>query len=275
MKILNFDYSNCLTEIHDVSSLKNLEKFSFENCENLITIHKSVGLLNKLKFLSAKGCSKLRRFPPIKLVSLKILILSFCRKLKSFPEILGKMENITRLVLEETPIIEFPSSFQNLTRLQTLQLSYCGTFRLPSNLFMMPDLVEIIAWRLEGWTLPKQAEGEQRVISLVSSNVECLSLPFCKLSNDFFQTGLTWFRNVKTLNLVHNNFTILPECIKECHLLRDLCLNNCQHLQEVRGLAPNLEIFSAGGCKSLTSTEMLLNQVFFFRIIFYNLYEKK
>ncbi|XP_045787151.1 disease resistance protein RUN1-like [Trifolium pratense] len=260
IKILNFDEAACLTEIPDVSSLLNLEEISFINCKSLITIHESVGLFDKLKVLSARGCSKLRRFPPIKLMSLEQLDLSFCLNLENFPQILGKMENLTELVLEETPIIELPCSFQNLTHLQTLQLRYCGTFSLPSNFFMMPNLVEIIAWKLEGWILPKQSKSEQRIISTLSSNVECLRLPLCKLSNDFFQTGLIWFRNVKELDLSGNNFTILPEGIKECHLLRNLCLDYCQYLREVRGIPPNLEIFSARLCKSLTSTEMLLNQ---------------
>lgn len=249
-----------MTEIPDVSSLLNLETFSFEYCEKLITIHESVGFLDKLKVLSAKGCSKLRRFPPIKLKSLEQLNLSFCKSLKNFPQILWKKENITELGLEETPIKEFPCSFQSLTRLQTLQLHYCGTFRLPNNIFMMPNLVNITAWKSQGWILPKQDEGEQRDISIVSSNVERLHLIFCILSDDFFPSGLTWFRNVKELSLAHNNFTILPECIQECHFLTDLNLDYCQYLQEVRGIVPNLEIFSASHCRSWTCIDMLLNQ---------------
>ncbi|XP_045787148.1 disease resistance protein RUN1-like isoform X2 [Trifolium pratense] len=260
VKILNFDEANCLTEIPDVSCLLNLEEFSFHNCNNLIKIHESVGLLDKLKVLSARGCTKLRRFPPIKLASLEQLDLSFCLNLKSFPEILGKIENITELVLEGIPIIDLPFSFQNLTHLQTLQLRCCGTFSLPRNLFMMPNLVVIIAWVLNGLIFPKQSEGEQTVILTVTSNVERLYLPYCRLSNDFFATSLTWFRNVKELILTGNNFTILPECIKEYHLLSELHVDDCKYLREVRGIPPNLEIFSALWCKSWTSTEMLLNQ---------------
>ncbi|KAK2408874.1 TMV resistance protein N [Trifolium repens] len=179
--------------------------------------------------------------------------------LKSFPEILGKMENVTELVLEETPINELPCSFQNFTHLQRLQVRCCRTFKLPSCIVTMPKLVEILVWVLGEWQFPLDAV-EDKVISTVSSNVECLTLVRCKLSNDFFPTALTWFSNVKKLNLTGNDFTILPECIKECHLLRDLCLDRCQYLQEVRGIPPNLEIFSAQLCISLTSTEMLLNQ---------------
>jgi Leucine-rich repeat (LRR) protein len=128
----------------------------------------------------------------------------------------------------------------------------------------MPNLVKISASDLEGWISQKQSEGRQRVVSMVSSNVECLSLVSCKLSNDFFSTDLTWFRNVKELILSDNDFTILPECIKEYHLLRELYLDRCKYLREVRGIPPNLKIFSALWCESLTSNEMLLNQVFLF-----------
>jgi Leucine-rich repeat (LRR) protein len=102
MKVLHLDDSKCLKEISDISSLQNLEEFSFQRCENLLTIHDSVGFLCKLKILNAEGCSKLRRFPPIKLPSLQKLELSFCQSLKNFPEILGKMEHLQTICFRET-----------------------------------------------------------------------------------------------------------------------------------------------------------------------------
>jgi len=262
MKILNFNDSDFLTEIPDASSLLNLEFLSFERCKNLTTIHESVGFLEKLKVLSAQVCRKLRRFPPMKLISLDELNLSFCTNLESFPEILGKMENMKNLVLEETTLKELPNSFQNLTHLQTLQLRCCGVFKLPSCILTMPKLVEIIGWVSEGWQFPKSDEAEDKVSSMVSSTVESLHFAFCNLSDEFVPITLTWFVNVKELYLAHNNFTILPECIKECHLLRELCVDECIYLQEVRGIAPNLKILYARGCKSWTCTEMFMNQVF-------------
>ena len=88
------------------------------------------GFLEKLKILSAFNCRKLKSFPPIKLTSLKLLTLSFCDSLESFPEILGKMENVTQLCLENTPIKKFPLSFQNLTKLQELRLGYSKELRI-------------------------------------------------------------------------------------------------------------------------------------------------
>lgn len=107
MRVLNLDKCKCLTQIPDVSGLPNLEKLSFQHCQNLTTIHSSIGFLYKLKILSAFGCTKLVSFPPIKLTSLEKLKLSYCINLKSFPEILGKMGNITKLRLQGTMIKEF------------------------------------------------------------------------------------------------------------------------------------------------------------------------
>ncbi|KAL2576966.1 hypothetical protein AAZX31_16G114700 [Glycine max] len=78
LRILNFDRCKCLTQIPDVSGLPNLEEFSFECCHNLITVHTSIGFLDKLKILNAFRCKRLRSFPPIKLTSLEKLNLSFC-----------------------------------------------------------------------------------------------------------------------------------------------------------------------------------------------------
>ncbi|KAK7270701.1 hypothetical protein RJT34_26050 [Clitoria ternatea] len=262
MRVLNFDKCKCLTEIPDVSGLPNLEKLSFKHCQNLTTVHESLGFLDKLQILSAFSCTKLRSFPPIKLTSLEQLNLSRCYSLESFPEILGKMENITELQLEYTPIKELPFSFRNLTRLQELQLANCGIVQFPSSIVLMPELTEIIAWKWKGWQWLKQDEGEEKVSSIVSPKMQCLWLSQCNLYDDFFSIGLTWFSHVKDLDLSKNNFTILPECIKECKFLWKLNVSDCKNLCEIRGIPPNLKHFLATNCTSLTSssTSMLLDQ---------------
>jgi len=266
MRELNLDNCKYLTHIFDVSCLPNLEKNSFRHCENLTTIDSSVGFLNKLKIIRADGCLKLMSFPPIELTSLQRLELSFCDSLECFPEILGEMENITEIVLEGTSIEELSYSFQNLTRLQKLQIRWSGILRLPSSILMMPKLSYIL---VEGiLLLPNKNDN---LSSSTSSNVEILRLPNCNLSDEFLQTSLAWFANVIHLDLSRNSFTILPEFIKECHFLITLNLNDCTCLREIRGIPPNLKRLSALQCESLSSScrRMLLNQVFFssFRII--------
>ncbi|KAL2334238.1 hypothetical protein Fmac_015451 [Flemingia macrophylla] len=195
---------------------------------------------------------------------------SYCDSLKSFPEILGKMENLTQLDLQGTPIRKFPLSFRNLTRLKKLvigdtvsqRLSGCDASIFISNISMMPELVEITAWRWKGWPLPKTDEGAERVSSSMSSNVQYLHLLNCNLLDDFFPIVLQWFANVKVLNLSWNDFRVIPECIKECRFLTSLTLDDCESLREIKGIPPNLKYFSARNCPSLTSSSrnMLLSQ---------------
>ncbi|XP_057446765.1 disease resistance protein Roq1-like [Lotus japonicus] len=258
LKILNFDYCEYLTEIPDVSDL-NLEELSFEYCEELVTIHSSVGFLDKLRILNAEGCSKLRSFPPMELSSLERLNLSHCRSLESFPEILGKMENLKGIYLERTSIEELPFSFGNLVGLDTLILEESEMFRLTSSIVMMPNLSAFVAMDLNGFLLQ---EEDDKLSAMMPSNVQHLCLSNCKLSDEFLPLSLSLFANVEELDLSWNDFTFLPECIKECRFLWKLTLNKCKRLREIRGIPPNLKHFCAMDCKSLTSSciSMFLNQ---------------
>uniref|UniRef100_K7MWS1 TIR domain-containing protein n=1 Tax=Glycine max TaxID=3847 RepID=K7MWS1_SOYBN len=230
--------------------------------------NKSVGLLEKLRILDAEGCSRLKNFPPIKLTSLEQLRLGFCHSLESFPEILGKMENIIHLNLKQTPVKKFPLSFRNLTRLHTLFVCFPRNQTngwkdiLVSSICTMPKGSRVIGVGWEGCEFSKEDEGAENVSLTTSSNVQFLDLRNCNLSDDFFPIALPCFANVKELDLSGNNFTVIPECIKECRFLTVLCLNYCERLREIRGIPPNLKYFYAEECLSLTSScrSMLLSQ---------------
>ncbi|XP_027189873.1 TMV resistance protein N-like isoform X2 [Cicer arietinum] len=258
MKILKFDNCKYLTDIPDVSSLSNLEIFSFKYCENLITIHNSIGFLNKLKFLNAKGCDKIMSFPPLKLTSLKKLRINGCESLQNFPEILDKMEYIETISIDGTSIEGFPASFENLTGLVDVSILGKGFFTLPSTICEIPNLSTI--WYRSKQTLLLRENG--KMSSSVSSNVTDVNLQNSNISDECLPILLKWFANVKELNLSKNNFKILPKCLKECRLLQKLELNDCKSLEEIRGTPPNLKYFSALQCESLkpSTKSMLLNQ---------------
>ncbi|KAH1151331.1 hypothetical protein AAZX31_16G122000 [Glycine max] len=262
---LNLSMCDSLTEIPDVSCLSKLEKLSFARCRNLFTIHHSVGLLEKLKILDAEGCRELKSFPPLKLTSLERFELSYCVSLESFPEILGKMENITELGLIDCPITKLPPSFRNLTRLQVLYLGQ-ETYRLRgfdaatfiSNICMMPELFRVEAAQLQ-WRLP---DDVLKLTSVACSSIQFLCFANCDLGDELLPLIFSCFVNVINLDLSWSKFTVIPECIKECRFLTILTLDFCNHLQEFRGIPPNLKKFSAIGCPALTSSSisMLLNQ---------------
>ncbi|KEH26858.1 disease resistance protein (TIR-NBS-LRR class) [Medicago truncatula] len=236
MKVLTLDKCEYLTHIPDVSGLQNLEKFSFAYCRKLITIHNSIGHLNKLERLNAFDCSKLESFPPLGLASLNELNLSHCGSLKSFPKLLCKMTNIKKIWLQNTSIRELPSSFQNLSELHELTVREAGMLRFPKQ--------------------------NDQMYSIVFSKVTNLVLNNCKLSDECLPIFLKWCVYVTYLDLSWNNFKLIPECLSECYLLSSLRLDNCKSLEEIRGIPPNLARLSAIGCKSLSSSsrKMLLSQ---------------
>jgi hypothetical protein len=233
---LILDECEYLTHIPDVSGLSNLEKLSFEYCDNLITIHNSIGHLNKLERLSAYGCRELEHFPPLGLASLKELDLGGCERLDSFRELLCKMTNIDNIQLHHTSIGELPFSFQNLSELDELSVIY-GMRRFPKQ--------------------------NDKMYSIVFSNMTKLTLYGCNLSDECLQIVLKWCVNVEELDLLFSNFKILPECLSECPHLVKIKVRGCKYLEEIRGIPPNLKEFSAEGCESLSSScrRILMSQV--------------
>lgn len=258
MEVLNLDKCELLTHIPDVSGAPNLEKLSFLNCENLVSLHESVGFLDKLRILNVGGCKRLPSFPPIKLTSLEFLNLSYCSTLVNFPEILGNMKNITHLSLEYTAVRELPYSIENLSGLQSLELRGCGMLQLPSIIAVLPGLNELRISQCEGLKSSKQDKKVGKLGSKVLSGSYVKHIDFfsCNISDEFIEVGLTWFANVKELDLSMNNFTVLPAHIQECHFLSKLQINHCMHLREIEGIPPNLEILSAIRCTSLKDLDL-------------------
>lgn len=97
--------------------------------------------------------------------------------------------------------------------------------------------------------------GQFEELETKSSNTERLILSYCNISDDLLPIGLTWFANVKDLDLSGNNFEILHECIKECSSLRNLKLHYCRRLQKITGIPWKLETLSAKECTSLKSLD--------------------
>ncbi|KEH20184.1 disease resistance protein (TIR-NBS-LRR class) [Medicago truncatula] len=235
MKVLILDRCEYLTHIPDVSGLSNLEKLSFENCDNLTTIHNSIGHLNKLERLSAYACKKLKHFPPLGLASLKELNLSGCVSLDSFPELLCKMKNIDNILLHHTFIAELPFSFQNLSELHELSVK-AGMLSFPKH--------------------------NDKMYSIVFPNVTHLTLDDCDFSDECLPILLKWCVNVTYLDLSFNYFKILPECLSECLHLYKINMSGCHSLKEIRGIPPNLKELSVEYCESLSSSSkrMLMSQ---------------
>lgn len=256
MKVLILNHFHSLTHIPDVSGLPNLEKISLKKCWNLITIHNSIGCLSKLEIINARKCNKLKSFPPLRLPSLKELKLSGCWSLKSFPELLCKMTNLKSILLDDTSIGELPFSFQNFSELRDLQITRSRMLRFPTS-----SKKRMLRFR----------KDDDKMNSIVLSSVKHLNLKHNILSDKFLPILLKWIVNVKYLDLSNNYFKILPECLSECSHLKDLNLDYCWALEEIRWIPPNLYCLSTIECNSLNSTSrrMLLGQVCCSFLIFF------
>ncbi|KAI4351967.1 hypothetical protein L6164_006265 [Bauhinia variegata] len=259
LTIMDLSDSKFLTEIPDFSGVPNLRKLYLDNCYNLIEVHDSIGFLGKLEELSAAGCTNLITIPHVmKLTSLRYLSFFGCSRLTRFPEILGIMENISFINLWQTALQELPCSMGNLVGLESLNIMECICLnQLPCSIFSLPRLREVEAEGCLGFKFAND-------LSTVSLSKIRLYLGSCNLSDAFIFTCLSGFPNVSFLDLSYNNFTILPECIKECVFLKTLLLQNCKHLQEISGLPPNAEEIDALNCTSLSfqSSDLLMSQLF-------------
>ncbi|KAG5064063.1 hypothetical protein JHK85_005246 [Glycine max] len=203
-----------------------------------------------------------------KFVNLKVLNFDWGKCLTKIPDNVYGLSNLEELAFKHCKdVVRVHNSIGFLDKLQS-ELSHHGDF----------------CWRrsplhaLSGYTC--------YILHLVSSNIRKVHDLFChnadKVNNFSFYPYLgclhcyPWFAHVKVLKLSNNNFTILPEFIKECQNLLMLSVCDCKYLQEIRGIPPNLKHFFARKCKSLTSLSrsMFLNQDkdynFFYPVVFIN-----
>lgn len=265
---MNFEGCESLIQLPDISGVPNLIELCLDGCTNLIEVHDSIGFLHKLRKLSVQGCSRLSTFPlSINLTSLETLSLWGCSSLKKFPEIIGKMEYLEDVDLGSTAIEELPYSILNLIGLRRLDLISCrGLTQLPSSIFMLPRLESLEAESCKGCQILINCEGQENMSFIVSSKVKDLHFRACNLSDEFLPIYFTCFPNIETLHLGANNFTVVPSCIKNCRSLTSLYLDDCKQLQQIMALPPNIKLFSARNCISLTSqsTSLLLSQVLLF-----------
>jgi Leucine-rich repeat (LRR) protein len=223
MKIMNFSYCLYITKIPDVSRLLNLEELTLDNCLNLVEVHRSVGLLDKLVVLSLDSCFHLTMFPrSFKLRSLKRLVLAGCLMLKNFPEIFEfTMEVLEYIDLQNTGIVELPSSIGYLIRVKQMLLDNCKYLtNLPHTIHKLEYLKEL-------------------------SLYQCIGIK--KLPSSIGYLG-----RIKTLNLQGCiNLMNLPYSIYQLQHLEILNLIECEQLQEILRLPPNAVEVHAQGCVSL------------------------
>lgn len=130
-------------ETPNFAGSRRLERLDLTGCISLSHVHPSIGLLEKLVFLSLEGCSSLVRLvldgdTAFNLYSLKVLHLSGCTKLETTPDF-TEMSNLEYLDIDQcTSLSTIDQSIGDLTHLKFLSLRDC------TNLVSMPKSISSI-----------------------------------------------------------------------------------------------------------------------------------
>ncbi|KAL6214229.1 hypothetical protein ACLB2K_013667 [Fragaria x ananassa] len=217
LKILNLSHSHDFTETPDFSCIPNLERLILEDCTRLINVHESIGVLQKLIYLSVKDCKSLRKLPEnISILTLlETLNISGCSSLREFPTEMMKIQSLKVFQADGIPI-------HRLLVTTTTEVELCSN--------PMP----VISWA-----------------SYLPQNLVNLSLRYCNLLDDDFPVDVANLFSLQSLDLSGNPISRLPDSIIGLNGLQEIVLNDCTELKSLEGLSAKLLCFEVAGCTSL------------------------
>jgi Leucine-rich repeat (LRR) protein len=251
---MNFSFNQSITTMPDVSKVENLRELRLDDCENLTTVHESIGFLKHLVHLSASGCTKLENFlQRMFLPSLEVLKLDWCEKLEHFPDIEKEINTPLKIHMMGTSIKKLPNSVGNLIGLVSMDMQYSENLEyLPSSLFKLPNVVSFdfgscskLGESFKTFLPQSPLEDSER------STLKIMHFEESGLLDEDIEAILTCFPKLEELIVYKNNLVSLPACIKKSAHLTNLDVSDCKKLKEIPECT-NLRILNVHGCISLT-----------------------
>ncbi|XP_062024357.1 disease resistance protein RPV1-like [Rosa rugosa] len=217
LKILNLSHSHDFTEISDFSCIPNLERLILEDCARLVSVHESIGVLERrLIYLSVKDCKNLRMLPEnISILTfLETLVISGCSNLREFPTEMRKLQSLKVFQADGVPI-------HRLLVTTTREVELCSS------------PIQELSWA-----------------SYLPRNLVNLSLRNCNLLDDDFPSDVANLLSLQKLDLSGNPISRLPDCIRGVTGLQELSFNDCTKLKSLLGPGESVS-FHVVGCTSL------------------------
>ncbi|GJY06503.1 NB-ARC domains-containing protein [Tanacetum coccineum] len=244
LKMMNLSYCHNLTSTPNFTATPNLVELILEGCKNLVKVHPSIGMLNKLIVLNMRNCKRLKNFlSKLEMDSLQILNLSGCEKMDKLPEDLGRMKSLTELHIDRTAITEFPLFGRQKRIRSRWWTSIPGRFGL----------------------LSKQQHPRRSVWSSLAGLhlLKSLNISYCNLVQ--VPDAIGGLSCLKYLYLEGNNFTSLPRSLGQLSHLERLELDGCEKLEVLAELPHSLCNISACDCTSLREVPGSSNHQFMHR----------
>ncbi|XP_075654352.1 TMV resistance protein N-like [Castanea sativa] len=232
----------------------NLETLYISNCENLIEIHDSIGLLDKLECWNLHYCKKLQTLPRT-LKWNKRFNLGSCPRLERFPDVHPETKCLGDFIVFDSNIREWPLSLRYLTkgiiRLKIQERENLGKFLDSTNKLQL--LEEIDTPILNSFDI---LLGYSEFRDVLSYKGILIDLDFW-LENDFFPA-------LRYIHIKDSNIVIIPECIFRLSTLKVIYINNCKKLREIQNprLPQSIRKVKIRNCPSLLpqSSSRLLNE---------------
>ncbi|XP_065638053.1 disease resistance protein RUN1-like isoform X2 [Quercus suber] len=231
LKYLYLEHCESVTELPELCT-PSLEELDLCHCHNLVKVHESVGILDKLRIWKLYFCEKLQILPNnLRLKSLEKFDLTNCLRLETFPNIHPEMKCLKSLNLSGSGIRELPSSIKYLTGLRFLFLHDCKNLRyLPKDIFYFLQLIDVLS-------IPAAKLGQTIDYSGgFYGFVKLKSLSFRRYKNiielDFFMRP-KYFPVLYSLDLSRTNILSIPESLSRFVGLGILNMRDSKQLKKI------------------------------------------
>ena len=253
-KSLQYFILNSCESIEELPELcaPNLRMLNLSSCKNLVKVHDSIGLLDKLQDWYLGDCGKIQTLPrKLPLKSLENFHLFDCTSLENFPDIDSEMKCLKFFYLEGSGTRESLSS--RCTSLERNFLDNIYKFQNIRDLGISTNLPRPSCNSFDGcveYSFPRLI-----VLNLHGENVTEL---------DFLQ--FDYFPKLFRLSLRNTGTITVPESLIKFITLEELEIFDCKHFEEIQGLPQSLIKLDVKNCPSWNpkSSNKILSQVFLY-----------